>query len=259
MSRYIKSEFYRLLHYKWSYLFVVICSVLLLSSNIVLAAVKHSDSKFPYANTAFAFGNFYSNYLMVFFLCILVANMVFGNEHSNHTMKNTVSYGISRVTIYFGKLLVQVTFAVIAFSLIMGSHILSSYLLLEHSAVGELELLLRSSLACIPLFLFALAVTNCFAFTMESSSSAISTACCIMLVIPIVTNLLGMRFELFNKITQVMPLIMIKNVNISLDQDTINVIWGNNVSYSAYWFIGILEMLIFVVLGLVLFNKKEIK
>lgn len=49
MSNYFKSEVYRLIHEKWTYLFIGMCSMLLLASNIVLAAVSQTDGSFTYA------------------------------------------------------------------------------------------------------------------------------------------------------------------------------------------------------------------
>ena len=162
MLSYLKSEFYRLYHNKGCYLFIAICSLLLVSSNIVLAAVKATEATFPYANTYFAFSCFYSNLIIVFFLCISVAASVFGNEHSNHTMKNSISYGISRGNIYFGKLIIEVVFALISFAIITGIDILTAYLLLENSGIEHLYLLLKVCLLVMPLLLCAIAVTNCF-------------------------------------------------------------------------------------------------
>ena len=257
MSRYIKSEFYRLFRCKSSYLFIGICSLLLLSANILLAVVKFADKSFPWASTGFSFSFIYTSMPMILLLCIVVSHLIFGNEHNNHTMKNSVSYGISRGTIYFGKLLVQMVYAITAFVIIIGSHILSGYLLLENSGPKELELLLLTCLVCLPLFLFGLAVTNCFLFIIESIGGAIGAAVGVMVAIPLVSGLLGMRFQFFHNLSIALPWNMINNMEFDRENYKILFYWAEG--FRNYWILGISQMLLFAVLGFWLFRKKEIK
>ena len=95
-----------------------------------LAAVAHNEESFPYATTKFAIGLYLGSFQAVFLLCITVASIVFGNEYTNHTLKNSISYGINRSSIYFGKLIVEILYAFIAFAIITGIDIGSAYLLL---------------------------------------------------------------------------------------------------------------------------------
>lgn len=258
MSRYIKSELYRLLRVKGTYLFVIISAVLLLSSNIILACVKLSDRSFPYATTQFALSNVMTGMIFVLFLCIMVSNIVFSNEYSNHTMKNSVTFGITRSTLYFGKFITQVIYAMVAFILIIGLHVLSSYLLLENSGADSLIMLLRICLICLPLFFFALGVTNCFAFLFEGSGATISSSFGIMLALPLISNLLGMKFMVFKKLAEVMPYNMINSIKFNFKENKFDTIWGAN-GFTYYWIIGIVEMILFVVWGYLFFRKREIK
>lgn len=95
MSSYIKSEFYRLMHNKKAYIFIAICSLLLISVNVLLRVVKHFEPTFPYGNTSFSLGTFMSSGFYIFVLCITVVSIAFGDEYSNHTMKNSVSFGLT--------------------------------------------------------------------------------------------------------------------------------------------------------------------
>ncbi len=259
MSNYLKSEFYRLIHYKWTYLFIAICSLLLLSSNIVLAAVKTTDSHFPYATTKFSFSNAYSNYAMVFILCIMVAIMIFGNEHGNHTMKNCVTYGIPRGTIYLGKLIVQVIYAIIAFVIIIGVHIISAYCLLENSGPKEFELLIRTSLACLPFLIFGLATTNAFAFILESTGSAVAASCGIMFAFPLICNLLAKRFLAFEKLSEFLPLNIISSIEYDQAEGALKMYWDTTAGFRNCWVFGIIQTVLIAGIGYLLFRKKEIK
>ncbi|HEY5585267.1 MAG TPA: ABC transporter permease [Ruminiclostridium sp.] len=259
MSSYLKSEFYRLIHYKWTYLFIGICSVLLLSSNIVLAVVRSTDSSFPYATTKFSFSNAYNNMPIVFILCIMLAIMIFGNEHNNHTMKNCVTYGIPRGTIYLGKFLVQIAYAIIAFMIIIGVHILSGYLLLENSGPKEFELLIRTSLACLPFFIFGLATTNAFVFILEGVGSAVSVSCGIMLAFPLICNLLGMRFQAFEKLGGFLPWNIMSSIEYNQAEHTLHMFWDTATGFRNCWVFGIIQTVLIVGIGYLLFRKKEIK
>jgi ABC-type transport system involved in multi-copper enzyme maturation permease subunit len=259
MLNYLKSEFYRILHNKVTYLFIIICSILLVSANVVLAAVKATDEKFPYATTKFSLGLFYSDFMMVLLLCIAVAAIIFGNEHNNHTMKNSISYGISRGKIYCGKLIVELLYAFAAFILITGIYIGSSYLLLENSGSGHLELLFETSFAVLPLLIFAVGATNCFLFLLESTGSSIGAVVGLLMGLPLVCNLLGMKFKLFADFANLLPYNMINAMQFDSDKYQLTLLWTGNAGYRNYWLIGIAELLLISWIGLLGFNKKEIK
>ena len=259
MPSYLKSEFYRLYHNKGSYLFIAICSLLLLSSNIVLFAVKATEPTFPYANTYFAFSCFYSSLMIVFFLCISVATSVFGNEHANHTMKNSISYGISRENIYLGKLIVEVVYAIIAFAIITAIYIGSAYLLLENSGIENLTLLFRSCFVIMPLLLCSIAVTNCFLFLLESNGAAIGAVVGVLLALPLVSNFLGMKFRVFSEISKIMPYNLISKINFDFEKAELILPWSGNSGYYYYWLIGFIEVIIVTVIGILVFRKKEVK
>ncbi len=259
MLRYIQSEFYRLLRYKWTYWFIGICSLLLLSMNVVLAAVKHSDSSFQYATTRFAFGNLYSGMIVVFLLSVMVSEIASGNEYNNHTLKNCVSYGISRGTIYLGKLIVKVVYAITAFVSIISVFVASGYLLLENSGFEHLKFLLLTALACLPLFIFAVAVTNCFTLVIESTGGASAAVLGVIMAFPIVCNNLGMRFKFFAHLTKILPWNMINSIGFDMEQYTLRFIWDTESAYRYYWLLGILHTLLISVVGYLMFRKKEIK
>jgi ABC-2 type transport system permease protein len=259
MSSYLKSEFYRLIHNKWSYLFIGICSLLLLSSNIVLAAVKSTDSSFQYANTYFSFSNAYTNMLMVFILCILVAIMIFGNEHNNHTMKNSITYGIPRGTIFIGKFFIQIIYAIIALAIISAVHILSGYLMLENSGPKQFEIYLRTCLACLPFFIFGLATANTFAFVIEGTGGAVAASCGIMFAFPLVCNLLAMRFQVFRKLAELLPMNVISSTKYDMVKKTITMFWDKKDGLLNCWALGIIQTVLIVGIGYLLFRRKEIK
>jgi ABC-2 type transport system permease protein len=258
MSSYVKSEFYRLVHYKWTYLFIGICSTLLLSSNIVLAVCKYVDSTFPYATTKFSFSNVYSSMAFVFILCIAVTGMIFGNENNHHTMKNSISYGISRGTIYFGKLLIQIIYAIIAFTVIISIFVVSAYFLLENSGPEHLNVLIRAVLASLPLFIFALATTNCFIFIIEGSGM-IMASCGVLIIIPLISNFLGMKFKFFAEVGNYLPYNILNDVTFNEVGKVLELYWGTSVGFRNCWIVGIVGTIFIAMIGFFVYRKKEIK
>lgn len=259
MFSYIKSEFYRLLHNKGTYLFILICSGLLISSNIVLAAVKAVDATFPYATTKFSLANFYSSFPVIFFLCISIASLVFGNEYFNHTLKNSISYGITRGQIYFGKLIVEIIFSLTAFMVITGCHIVSAYILLDNSGPEHLTLLIRTSVTVLPLLIYALAASNCFLFIIESTGAAIGAIIGLLMALPQISNLLGMKFEFFRWLSTIMPYNMINKMDYDFEKCKLILPWDGAIGYYKYWIYGLVELIIIMLIGYVVFRKKEIK
>lgn len=259
MLSYIKSEFYRLLHHKWTYIFILICSCLLISENVVLAVTKAGESSFQYATTRFSLSMFYTHLNYIFVLCVVVTSIIFGNEHTNHTMKNSISYGISRGSIYFGKLIVIAAYSFIAFTIITGIHIGAAYLLLDNSGTLELVKLLHVFSVALPLFLFVLAASTCFLFSIENNGGGIVAIIGLVIVFPQISNLLGLKFEFFKELTKILPWSMMNNIGFVNNTSKLLLPWAGTAGYVNYWLFGIGQVLLFTAIGFMVFRKKEIK
>lgn len=259
MISYIKSEFFRVFRNKWTYLFILICSGLLVSANVVLAAVNSSEVNFPYAATKFSISMLYSDFSILFLLCIAITSFIFGNEYNNHTLKNSVSYGISRRNIFFGKFVVEVIYSILAFIIIGAIDIGSAYLLLENSGVDHVLLLLKVCAAALPLFLFAIAVTNSILFTVESTGASNAASVGVLLAFPLVCNTLGMKFTFFGELAKLLPWNMMYYMRYDLEKFQPILLWGGSNGYGYYWLIAGIELVIVSIIGFVIFKKIEIK
>ncbi len=259
MINYIRSEFYRLLRNRGAYVFILICSALITSAHVVLAVVARKEQNFPYANTDFALGLFYTSLSVVFLLCITVASIVFGNEHNNHTLKNSISYGINRGSIYFGKLVVEIIYALVAFAVITGVDIGTAYLLLEDSGPASLHLLFEACFVALPQLIFAIAATNCFLFIIESNGAAIAAIVISTVAYPIINGYLGMKFDIFAKLNKILPWNMINAIGFDHEKMTLLLPWAGKDGFTNYWLFGMLWMVIFILIGFTIFRRKEIK
>ncbi|MFQ9917337.1 MAG: ABC transporter permease [Flavonifractor plautii] len=94
--------------------------------------------------TTWKWGNsnvdFYSTAIMVPFMLsiglyatIVTGDIVFSEQYKNNTLKNEVSYGLSRGRIYLGKLLVSTGIAVLAAVVMMGFYLGLCWVLFPHT------------------------------------------------------------------------------------------------------------------------------
>ena len=224
----------------------------------MLCLVKISDASFPYATTKYSFSTIYTNLYMILILCITVSQIIFGSEHQNHTLKNSISYGISRSKILCGKMVVQVLYSLICFFIVMGVYILSAYLLLEHSGSMYLTILIKGCLSGIPFFLCALAIGTMTFSLFESTGLAIGIAMTILLVVPILLSQLAMKFEFFYELSKLMPVTNLSDYSFA-DDGTFHAAWIHQSGMLRSYFLGFLEAGIFFLIGIIGFRKKEIK
>ena len=106
MLNYIKSELYRVSHGKEVYLFTGILAVLSVLMNGVLYLFHTFTPDFPYGAIRFSLNTLTSSMEFLFFAGMLLAGFLISDEHKNGTLKNTVSFGITRVQIFTGKCIV---------------------------------------------------------------------------------------------------------------------------------------------------------
>lgn len=257
MLNYLKSEVYQIVHKKAAYLFIIICTGLLIAMNVVLHQVGAGDAKFSYDTTAFSFSTIYSNLYFILILCITVSTIIFGEEFQNHTLKNSISFGISRRTIILSKMILEILYAIIAFIIIIGCFIGSAYLLLENSGSIQLEYLLKGCIAGIPLFIFVLALCNTLYALVEKTGLCVGIATIIILVFPLVVNEFANRYDIARKIAEYLPLNMISAYRFTETGFTAD--WLNPNVILKYYGVGLIYSAIALIIGLIIFRNKEIK
>ncbi len=257
MLNYLKSEIYQIVHRKAPYVFIFICSGLLIAMNLVLHQVGSGDVNFSYNTTEFAFSMIYTNLYFILVLCITVSAIIFGEEFQNHTLKNNVSFGISRGTIFVSKMILELVYALIAFAFILGCFIGSAYLLLENSGLVELEHLLKGCLAGIPLFIFVLALCNTLYALVEKTGLSLGIAVIIIIVIPIIINEFANRYEVAQRIGEYLPINMISAYRYT--EAGFSADWLKSDVILKYYGVGLLYSVIALIIGFIIFRKKEIK
>lgn len=257
MFDYVRSELFRISRNKKLYMLVGIFLVLIAAMGIVLASFG-KDPNFPYATTAFALGTEYRgmNYLLL--IVLLLSAYLDDNECRQHTMKHSVAYGICRKTIYIARFLAQIIVSVMIYLLMNVALVGISFALLKHSSVGELNELFRSMMAGMPLFLAALAISHCFLMNMESVVSAETFGIFFILILPEIMNLLGKQLSVLEKLAYWMPYNLAAPF-INMETSRIQLTWDVPGGMLDCCLSGIVFTMIFTMIGLVMFQKREIK
>ncbi len=105
-------------------------------------------------------------------LLLVIGDLVFGDELVCRTLKNSVSSGMGRGTVYFGKLAAEVLFSLAGLAAAVAS-LLGTGLVLLPWAAEELPEMLRKLFCllagCLPLWVGLLAVLNFLMFVLRNS------------------------------------------------------------------------------------------
>ena len=259
MLNYFRSEIYRNLHSKGNYMFILGVMLFVVFLNVILWMFGNLDSTFPYNNTKYAFSSLYANMKIPMVLCVCVVNLIFGQEYKNHTLKNTISFGISRNAIYLSKFLISLVYALIVGVFVSSAFIISAYILLENSGIEYLTILIKAMIASIPLLLVALTIANCFYFITDKEINAIGYWVAIIVIIPSLLLMAGRRSEICKVIANYMPLNLISDI--SFNEETNKLVLGfiTQGGIIKSIIVGIIFCLIFYFLGLEMFKRREIK
>lgn len=259
MFNYIKSEFYRNIHTKGNYIFLFGCMAFVIFLNVALGMFANSQVNFPYGNTKFSFSSFYTAMNVVMMVCLSLVSLIYGQEFKNHTLKNSISYGISRSQIYFGKFLTEVVISIINLVLISAAYIISAYIILDNSGIVYLNDLIRSLVACVPLFLVSVMVAHCLYFIFDSEVAVGVSWVIIIAVIPKILSMVGRKIDILGKVASWMPWNIAGWSTYDEANKRMIMSWSTQEGFVKCFIVGIIGTIIFYIVGLVLFKKREIK
>lgn len=259
MINYIRSEVYRNLRNKGSYLFILGASAFVVFLNIVLCIFAKNDIAFPYATTKYAFSSLYCNLQLIMIMCVSVVSIIFGQEYKNQTLKNTISFGISRASIYFGKFLINIIFSFITAICVISTFVISAYILLENSGVIYLTTLINSVVAGIPLILFSLVVAHCFYFIIEKEINVVGSWAGIVIIIPTLLAMIGRRSDISRAIASYMPWNIVGDIKFNEVTNTLALGWTTPQAIAKSIVVGVIGCVIFYTIGLEVFKRKELK
>ncbi len=259
MINYLRSEAYRNIHLKGNYIFIIALMVFVIFLNIILWLFAKSDPNFHYATTKFAFSSLYAYLQFPMILCVCAVSLIFGQEYKDNTLKNTISFGISRSVIYFSKLLISVVYSLIIAILVGSAFIISAYIFLENSGIEHLKMLINALITTIPIFLFCITLANSLYFVTEKEMNVVILWSIIVIIIPKLLLRLGRRNELCKLIASYMPWNIVGDVTFNEATNNLVLGWSTPGGVLKSIVVSIIGCLIFYFIGLEIFKKKEIK
>ncbi len=105
---YMKSEMYRLLRKKGLHMTSLICFLLITAAAFVLYFTDQNDPNFPYATSLFFYSNVISGGVLILIIAFLFNLALTGKDMS--LIKQSISFGISRNTIFWSKLILTLSY-----------------------------------------------------------------------------------------------------------------------------------------------------
>ena len=172
MLNYISSELYKTFRRKYTKIALVVIALLCIAGN---ALVRLTFSMAGTLNSAYPFYLGIMLMPMCFALLTIVVDAVFSDEYKYGTLKNTISFGISRAEIYFGKLIVEIILMLVTIALVLVVYTASGLFFSQIGAHGEIEwqavrLFLEKTALSLPLWLGMLGMLNLLAFAFRSNT-----------------------------------------------------------------------------------------
>ncbi len=270
MLNYIRAEIYKLLHRKYTYIALGI--FLALEGLLIAGFVFHNSHSYPtYFAQAITF--IVSMGTIGFCTCLLTGDMVFAGQYKNSTLKNEVSFGLSRTRIYLGKLIAQTLLSIAYLVVMMGFFIGLCAILLPHDPnvaitspdivipagytgdSGALRIVGYYLAVGFPLWVGGQAATCACLFLLASDIGASFAAVFLTMMFHTVVELAGILTpgpagDVLIQISKHMPASMLS---------TAPSVVGNPVFLGKAWLVGAFWVVVCTAVGLYGFHKKEIK
>ena len=262
MGNYINAECYKALHRKYFYLFLAV--ILGLAAAFMLLLRVEGLRQTQTAEGMIMIQQVSASELLgimtmglssgLYFLLIGV-DIVFSDQYKYNTLKNEVSYGLSRVRIYLGKLAASALVATILCVVLLAGYVGLSCLLfpVRDETLGEslraLGLWLGVSL---PLWLGGLGLYMMLQFSMKNTSATIAYV--------MIVGILGSGFlDLFSLFLPSLEPVMKLVQTISLNTPFALMREHSPESLMGYaWILGMGWLCVTTAVGLIGFRKKEI-
>ena len=259
MLNYIRAELYKVLRRK--YVYITLGIFLLLESLMVAGYAFHNSHSFatPFGG---AIVSIVEMGIIGFCMCLLTGDMVFAGQYKNSTLKNEVSFGLSRTRIYLGKLIAQTLLSLVYLAVMMAFFIglCAVCLPMEGPAgfysSGDALIIVGYFLAAgIPLWIGGQAAMCMCLFLVNGEMTSSFLYVGIVFVLDTVLSVTGLLVQgglgnLLVKISGYLPRPML---------DTAKTVVGDPVYLGQAWLVGAFWVAACTAIGLYGFHRKEIK
>lgn len=252
MLNYIKAELYRNFHRAYFWIYTGILTILPLIINIIC---KFQNSNVSTTGLKELFG--IGIYMIAFpiFVVLAFVDMTTAEEQKNQTMRNIVSFGMERNKIVLSKLMTSVILAFLSAIIILvvfyGSGAILFGLGNNFSAIAS-EFLVRI-LAAIPLWIGSIAIAIFLALLINNNTIFTLIYIGLFLITP---SIIGLLTYFVSKNFKYLGNILITTQLGKLKATTPNIACQDLISAVA---IGIMYVIVFTILSMIYFKRKEVK
>ncbi len=253
MLNYLRSEWYRTVRRKYLYLFV---GVVVLIAAAYFALIRFNQIAFgieeilPFLVLLLPNTGLYA--------ILLVHDAAFSDEHKHGTMKNTISFGVPRTRVYFGKLLNSLLFCVLSLAALVALIIGSGLLL---GGVGDwqdfeegMQFLGKTLLASFPLWLCGVAAANALSCNIRSSVGWVFAYIGVFNGFNLLLRALSGVIPVCRTIREYLPSYLLSQ----LGEGALLEGAGNSLM-GLCWIVGLTAAAIFIAAGLAVFCRTEVK
>lgn len=243
MLNYIKAELYRNFNHKYFWIYTGIFSIGALFISILF---KSRGNSIPLSDMLKA-----TIYLLssAIFLLVLIIDMATAEEHKNNTIKNVISSGMPRSTFVLSKFIVTVILTFVWAGIILSVFYISGICMFGIGK-GDIGNECLRILTSIPLFIGAISIGTFLAIIIENNSifafAYIVVFTGVSLIVKMLKTLVSPQFG------------KLYNVLITTQLGNFKNVFSSSMAEKAI-VSGIVYTLIFLILSMIYFNRKEIK
>ena len=259
MFNYICAEVYKLLHRPYTYIALGVMLVLEALYASMFAFHNSHSMATPFGG---AIVTIVEMGVIGFCTCMLTGDIVFAGQYKNSTLKNEVSFGLSRTQIYLGKFLAQTLLSIVYLVVMMAFFLglCAACLPMEsgagfYSASKALTIVGYFLAVGLPLWIGGQAVVCMCLFLVNGEMAGSFLYVGIVFVLGNIVDVAGLLIggkvgELLLKVVQYFPVRMLNEAKSVV---------GDMTYLGRAWLVGAVGLIACTAAGLYGFNRKEIK
>lgn len=258
MRNYIKSEWYRVTHTSTIYVFTGVLAGLTLLMNLVLWAFDKTEVAFPYGTAAFSLSFLACSMMIICVVGAILAGLLFAEDKKNGSLKNSIAFGISRTEIFLGKCVVSTLVSLISLAVILLVYLGSAVLLLKPGVEPKaVEITLQGVACVIPMAIASEVLGLAFCNFFQKEVVAGIDWFAVMVGIPQICFILGLKFESWAKVAAWMPYNYLSR-EVMINMSGWNCLWQTPEGVAKCLISGFIGLIVFLAFGLLVSKKQEV-
>lgn len=245
---YFKSERYRLARKIPLHIMSIVACALIIASGFTLYFYGKYEANFPYATSYLFYSNVVNGGLLIFMIIIVVNSSLTGKDLD--TLKQSISFGISRQTIFWSKFIVTLLYFLLLCFIGMIIMVVIGETLFTASD-SYLKSYLIASVNMLPIVLSAFMLVHVLKM---NRISTVYTIIAILVLYTLSDGIVNLMFRLvgpLNELYKWTPSALLNENALAYAENAVTFAWGN-------WLVGIGLSIVFLVIGLRRFNRKDI-